>query len=145
MDPAVVAHQLHFGTTVLIDLAALVDQRAVDGGRVVAIGSSAGTRQPALPLASYSLGKAAMEHTVRLLAPELARKRVTVNAVCPTFLPVGMHESVTDQRRIRMEEARIPLGRLCAPDDVISTVEYLLSPEASFVSGECIQLSGGQL
>jgi NAD(P)-dependent dehydrogenase (short-subunit alcohol dehydrogenase family) len=137
--------QIYFGTTILIRLAALLEARAATGGRIVAIGSSAGLRQPSLAMAPYSLGKAALEHTVRLLAPELARKQITINAVCPTFVPVGMHDAIDDPRRLKLEAARVPMGRLCMPEDVVSAVEYLLSPAAGFVSGQSLHVTGGQL
>ena len=110
--------QLSYGTLHLIDLARLLWAHAPpDGGRLVALGSVAGSRRPVLSLGAYSLAKAAMEHTVRLLAGELATKRITVNAVCPSFVPVGMNRQA-DERRQKIEAAQIPLGRLCQPDDV---------------------------
>ena len=115
-----------------------------EGGRFVALGSSFGSRNPLLSLAAYSLGKAALEHTVALLAPELARKRITINSICPTFVPAGMNESVSDTQR-RKEEAQVPMGRLCLPEDIVGIVQYLLSPSAAFVSGQDIGLSGAQL
>ena len=114
------------------------------GGRLVALGSVVGSAKPALTLAAYSLGKAALETTVRLLAPEMARKKVTVNAVCPSFVPLGINKQA-DERQQKLEAARVPLGRLCGAGDVGGAVEYLLSPAASFVSGQILGLSGGQL
>ncbi|HUQ10235.1 MAG TPA: SDR family oxidoreductase, partial [Steroidobacteraceae bacterium] len=96
-----------------------------------------------LAVSTYSLSKAALEQTVKLLAPELARKKITINAVCPSFVPTGMNEQ-SDARARKLEAARVPLGRLCSPEDVVGTVRFLLSPEASFLSGESIVLSGGQ-
>jgi 3-oxoacyl-[acyl-carrier protein] reductase len=141
----VLERQLAFGTTCVIRLARLLFGRAgKDGGRLVALGSVAGTHQPVLSWAGYSLGKAALESTVRLLAPELARKQITANAVCPSFVPAGVHRQAGELQRKR-EAARVPLGRLCQPEDVAGLVRYLLSPEAAFLSGQSIGLSGGQL
>jgi 3-oxoacyl-[acyl-carrier protein] reductase len=141
----VISSQLAFGTTVTVRLARILFKHAhPDGGRFVALGSTAGTFKPYLPLGVYSLGKACLEHTVRLLAPELARKKVTINAVCPSFLPVGINKQVS-QRQVMAESATIPMGRLCSVADVVGTIRYLLSPEASFVSGQILKLTGGQL
>ncbi len=141
----VINSQLAFGTTVTVRLARTLFKHApADGGRFVAIGSTAGTFKPYLPLGVYSLGKACLEHTVRLLAPELARKKVTINAVCPAFLPVGINKQATE-RQMLAESATIPLGRLGSVADVVGTIRYLLSPEASFVSGQVLRLTGGQL
>jgi 3-oxoacyl-[acyl-carrier protein] reductase len=136
--------QMRFGSVHLVRLARLLFARADDrGGRLVAIGSIVGAR-PTLSLAAYSLGKAALESTVRLLAPEMARKKVTVNAVCPSFVPVGINKQA-NERQQKMETAHIPLGRLCTPADLSGAVDYLFSPAASFISGQILGLFGGQL
>lgn len=140
----VVRRQLDFATTHTIALARVLQGKAAEqGGRLVALGSIAGQRKPALSVATYSLSKAALEQTVRLLAPELARRKITINAVCPSFVPTGMNEQ-SDARARKLEAARVPLGRLCSPEDVVATVRFLFSPEAAFLSGESIVLSGGQ-
>ncbi|MBL7222558.1 MAG: SDR family oxidoreductase [Candidatus Brocadiae bacterium] len=141
----VLERQLAFGTSATIRLARLLFSRAGEGGgRFVALSSIVASHKPVLALATYSLGKAALEHTVRLLAPELARRRVTINAVCPSFVPTGMHEQANELQRKR-EAALVPMGRLCEPGDVAGMVRYLLSPAASFVSGQVIGLTGAQL
>ena len=141
----VLASQLAFGTSHTIRLARVLFAHACpDGGRMVALGSIVGSRKPVIALGAYSLGKGALESTVRLLAPELARKRVTINAICPSFVPTGMHEQANELMRKR-EQALVPMGRLCLPDDIAGLVRYLLSPEASFVSGQIIGLTGAQL
>ncbi len=141
----VLERQLRFGGAHLVRLARMLFSRVgEDGGRLVALGSVVGSAKPALTRAAYSLGKAALETTVRLLAPEMARKRVTVNAVCPSFVPLGINKQA-DERQQKLEAARVPLGRLCGAADVAGAVEYLLSPAASFVSGQILGLSGGQL
>jgi NAD(P)-dependent dehydrogenase (short-subunit alcohol dehydrogenase family) len=115
-----------------------------DGGRVVALGSIAGRHKPAFGLGAYSLAKSALEDTVRLLAPEVARKKITINAVCPTFVPAGMNAQA-DDLHVKREAAMIPMGRICETEDIIGAVRYLLSPAASFISGQSIVLSGAQL
>ena len=138
--------QLAFGTSYTIRLARLLAAHADPevGGRLVALGSIFGVRKPTITLAAYSLAKAALEMTIGLLAPEMARKQITVNAICPSFVPTGMNKQA-DDRQLRVATARVPLGRLCGPEDVAGAVRYLLSPEASFVSGQVLGLSGGQL
>jgi beta-ketoacyl ACP reductase len=111
---------------------------------MVVIGSTYGTLKPVMNVAAYSLGKAAMEHAVRLLAPELGSKGISINAVLPSFMPVGMNNART-RHVILTETAKVPLGRLCGPDDVAGTVEYLLSEQGGYVSGQILPLTGGQL
>jgi 3-oxoacyl-[acyl-carrier protein] reductase len=140
-----IEQQLSFGIFRTIELARLLANSGdTDGGRFVVLGSIAGTQKPSLSTAVYSLAKAALDHTVKLLAPELALKKITVNTICPSFLPVGMNVQTTERQRLTAKAA-VPLGRLCEPADVLGAVRYLFSEEASFVTGQSIVLSGGQL
>ena len=144
-DPRLIEQQLAFGTSHVVRLARLLFNLAgSDGGRMVALGSIAGHHKPALALGAYSLAKAALEDTVRLLAPEMARKKITINAVCPTFVSEGM-TAQADELQAKREKALIPMGRICETQDIVSAVRYLLSPAAEFVSGQSIALSGAQL
>jgi NAD(P)-dependent dehydrogenase (short-subunit alcohol dehydrogenase family) len=95
-------------------------------------------------MSAYSLGKAALEHTVRLLAPELARGNITVNLVAPSFVPVGINDSKPG-RVILTESAKVPMGKLCSPEDVIQAVDFFLSPGSAFITGQILPLTGGQL
>lgn len=140
----VLQSQMAFGTTHLVRLARLLFAQVGQGGRLIALGSTAGTSRPLLSRGAYSLGKAALENTVRLLAPELARRQITVNAICPSFVPVGMNRQSNERQR-KIEASQVPLGRLCEPDDVAGMIGYLLSPQASFVSGQILELTGGKL
>jgi NAD(P)-dependent dehydrogenase (short-subunit alcohol dehydrogenase family) len=144
-EDSIIEQQLAFGTLHTIRLARLLFSHAPPGGgRFVALGSAAGSHRPVISLAAYSLGKAALESTVTLLAPELARKQITINSVCPSYVPAGIHEVTTDAQR-RKEASMVPIGRLCLPEDIVGIVQYLLSPVASFVSGQAIGLSGAGL
>jgi 3-oxoacyl-[acyl-carrier protein] reductase len=141
----VIQQQLDFGTLYTIRLARLLFSRAhPEGGRFIALGSSVGSHKPVISLAAYSLGKSALENTVSLLAPELARKHITINAICPSFVPVGIHEGATESQR-RRETAQAPIGRLCMPEDIVGLVRFLMSPVASYVSGQAIGLTGAEL
>jgi len=143
VEEDVLREQLDFGTSVTLRLARFLFARADPaGGRFVAVSSTAGTLKPALSMAP-GVGPC-LESTVRLLAPEMARRSITINALAPSFLPVGINKQA-DERRIRLETASIPMARACAPEDVVGMIRYLLSPEASFVSGQVTALSGAQL
>ena len=144
-DPRLIEQQLAFGTSHVVRLARLLfNLVGSDGGRMVALGSVAGHYKPALGLGAYSLAKSALEDTLRLLAPEVARKKISINAVCPTFVPAGMNVQA-DDLQIKREAALIPMGRICEAEDIVGAVRYLLSPAASFISGQSIVLSGAQL
>jgi NAD(P)-dependent dehydrogenase (short-subunit alcohol dehydrogenase family)/acyl dehydratase len=144
-DSRLIEQQLAFGTSHVVRLARLLFSLVgSDGGRMVALGSVAGHYKPALGLGAYSLAKSALEDTLRLLAPEVARKKISINAVCPTFVPAGMNVQA-DDLHIKREAALIPMGRICETQDIVGAVRYLLSPAASFISGQSIVLSGAQL
>jgi 3-oxoacyl-[acyl-carrier protein] reductase len=144
-DLRLIEQQLAFGTSHVVRLARLLFSLAgADGGRMVALGSAAGHHKPALGLGAYSLAKSALEDTLRLLAPELARKKISINAVCPTFVAAGMNAQIDDQQ-IKREKALVPMGRVCEIEDIAGAVRYLLSPDSSFVSGQSIMLSGAQM
>lgn len=140
-----IQQQLAYGTTHLIELARLLSSRVHDdGGRLIAMGSIYGRQKPMLNLAAYSLAKSALEDVVRLLAPELAAKKITANALCPGVLMVGMNRQA-DERRQKLEAASVPLGRTCQPNDILGVVEWLLSDSAAFISGQNIGVTGAQL
>ena len=144
-DLRLIEQQLAFGSSHVVRLARLLfGLVGSDGGRLVSLGSIAGHHKPALGLGAYSLGKSALEDTVRLLAPELARKKISINCLCPSFVPDGMNAQADDQQ-IKRERALVPMGRTCETEDIVGAVHYLLSPEASFISGQSIVLSGAQL
>ncbi len=144
-DPRLIEQQLAFATSHVVRLARLLFRHAgPEGGRMVALGSAAGRHKPVLGVAAYSLAKSALEDTIRLLAPELARKKICINAVCPTLVPTGMNLQA-DALQQKRETALIPMARMCEAQDVVGAIRYLLSPEASFVSGQSIVLSGAQL
>jgi NAD(P)-dependent dehydrogenase (short-subunit alcohol dehydrogenase family)/acyl dehydratase len=139
-----VGAQVEFGTVGTIRLARFLKSQAAGPSRLVVLGTVAATVKPVLNMAAYSLGKAALEHTVRLLAPELARSDMTINLVAPSFVPVGMNSSKTNKVKLT-ETAKVPMGRLCSPEDVSRAVEFLLSSGAAFVTGQILPLTGGEL
>jgi NAD(P)-dependent dehydrogenase (short-subunit alcohol dehydrogenase family)/acyl dehydratase len=144
-DDEVIQEQVLFGSSRTVALARFLNSHtSPGGGRLIALGSVVGSHKPTIALGAYSLGKAALETTIKLLAPELARKQITINAVCPSFVPVGINKQANERQR-RLQTAMVPMSRLCEPDDIIAAVAYLLSPAASFVSGQILNLTGGQL
>lgn len=142
---AVVQRHVAFGSTVTINLARLLwDTCGPQGGRLIVLGSDAGGRRPQLGMSAYSLGKAALEHTMQLLAGELAAKNITANVVAPNVVPVGMNQNLAERQLLAIK-SQVPLGRLCAPEDIAGSVRFLLSPASSFISGQVLPLTGAQL
>lgn len=144
-DIAAIEEQVRHGTLIPIDLMRLLFGRGTEnGGRFIAIGSTYGSIDPNLHLSAYSLGKACLENCVRLLAPEAARRQITVNAVCPSFMSLGMNHAVAE-RMLLKEKAVVPAGRLCEAADVVAMVKYLMGGGSGFLSGQTLALTGGRL
>lgn len=121
-------------------------------GRIVNIVTRLGFGNPYS--SAYMASKNALWGFTQCLAIELASYGVTVNAVAPGHVGpgTGMEKQFRDKaERLGMSwedfEAQvlktIPLGRWCAPEDVAAAVAYVVSPEASFVTGELINVTGG--
>lgn len=113
-------------------------QRA-HGGAVVNVSSVAGLA-PAPGLGAYGMSKAALIYATRQLALELAPVRV--NAVAPAVVKTRFAAALYEGREEQVASG-YPLGRLGEPADVAGAVAYLLSAEASWVTGHTIVLDGG--
>ncbi len=112
-------------------------------GRLIAVSSTAGNKGYA-KVAPYAAAKHGVMGLVRSLALEVARGPVTVNAICPSFMPLGMNHA-TAERVMLKEKALVPAGRLCGAGDVLAMVKYLMGRDSSFMSGQILALTGGKL
>lgn len=80
----------------------------------------------------------------RTLAKENGSKRITVNAVAPGQINTDMTKNLPEDVK-RMATLLTPVGRMGDPSEVASVVSFLSSDDSSFVTGECISVSGGFL
>ncbi len=112
-----------------------------DGGRVVNIASVAGL-VGFHGQANYAAAKAGVIGLTRVLAKELARRQITVNAIAPGVIQTPMLGEVKPE--VMSEYLKqIPAGRLGKPDDVANAVLFLASEESSYISGQVLPVTGG--
>ena len=111
-------------------------------GRVVNIASIAGKEGNAHQSA-YSASKAAVIALTKSVAKELATTGVLINAVAPTITDTPLLGPAT-QEMLDFMVSRVPMGRMCQPEEVAALVSWLCSEECSFSTGACFDITGGR-
>jgi 3-oxoacyl-[acyl-carrier protein] reductase len=110
-------------------------------GRIVNISSIVGL-SGYRGLSVYGATKASLDGFTRALAREVGSRGITVNSVAPGYLRTEMSHGL-DEDQLQQIVRRTPAGRLGEPEDVLGAVRYLVSPEASFVTGHVFVIDGG--
>ena len=110
-------------------------------GRIVSLGSIAASLG-FFGQANYAAAKAGVEAMTRVLARELAKKRITVNAVAPGVVLTEMGKSIPNKVQKAMME-QIPLERFGEPNDIAHAILFLCSPLAAYITGQTIHVNGG--
>lgn len=93
--------------------------------------------------AHYAASKAAVGALTRVAAQELGPHNITVNSICPGYVLTEMGADTRDPEQIAQWKAKSPLGRLASGQDVANAVGFLVSDEASYITGEALNVSGG--
>ena len=107
-------------------------------GRILTISSGAGTKGLNLGVSPYAAGKGGAISFMRHLALETAREGVTANT-----LAIGLIDNHADPSVTAHMAKSVPVGRLGQPEDIAAACLYLVSEEASWMTGQTIELNGG--
>jgi 3-oxoacyl-[acyl-carrier protein] reductase len=113
-------------------------------GKIVNISSIAGKMGDITSAPGYGPSKAGIDALTKTLARQLAPYGINVNGVAPHAIETEMSAQWSEERR-REIIASIPLGRLGKPEEVAEAVLFLVSDEASFITGEILDVNGGAL
>ncbi|UOG73386.1 SDR family oxidoreductase [Hymenobacter tibetensis] len=113
-----------------------------EGGRIISIGSTGGSRAPFPGIADYVATKAAIAAYTRGWALDLGSKGITVNVIQPGNIDTEMNPATSDFAPA--QAAGTALGRYGRVEEIAATVAFLASAEASYITGATINVDGGQ-
>ena len=110
-------------------------------GRIVNLSSVSG-QMGLFGQANYSSSKAAIIALTKVSAREFARQNITVNAIAPGFIDVGMSKGMSEEVTANFIK-QIPLGRLGEVNEIVDAALFLASPMTSYITGHVLNVNGG--
>ena len=133
----------NFNATVLLQ-SALLGGKKINRDASIVFLSSRTAAVPTIANALYSASKGALQSYAKCLALELAPRQIRVNCICPAMVwtPLILSEGATEEQ-LKEQEALYPLKRYGKPEDIANLAVFLLSDAASWMTGSCIDITGG--
>jgi len=110
-------------------------------GRIVNISSVVGQAGSA-GQANYAASKAGLIGMTKSLAQEMGSRNITVNAIAPGYIDTDMTRALPEDLKQKML-ATVPLARMGKPEDIASAVKFLVSEDASYITGHVLAVNGG--
>jgi NAD(P)-dependent dehydrogenase (short-subunit alcohol dehydrogenase family) len=114
------------------------------GGAIVNVSSGAAKYGSPGEYIDYAASKGAIETFTVGLAKEVAEEGIRVNAVRPGFIYTEMHAKGGEPERVERVKTLVPMQRGGQPEEVAAAIVWLLSPEASYITGTIVDVSGGR-
>lgn len=118
--------------------------RMVNGGAIVNVSSVASRLGAPSEYVDYAASKGAIDTLTIGLSLEVASQNIRVNCVRPGFIYTSMHADGGEPKRVDRVKKLIPLQRGGSPEEVAASIAFLLSNEASFITGTFIDIAGGK-
>ena len=115
------------------------------GGAMINVASIAGQRISFGGTANYSASKAGLLGLTRHAAYELAPDGIRVNAVCPGPTATAFGGAIPSEETKAVRAQKIPLGRMCEPEDIADPILFLAGPAAQMITGVALTVDGGVL
>lgn len=119
-------------------------KRMTEGGAIVNVSSAAARLGSPGEYVDYAASKGAIDTLTVGLSLEVANKNIRVNGVRPGFIYTEMHAAGGEANRVERVKSLIPLKRGGKPEEVAASIAFLLSNEASFITGTFVDVAGGK-
>jgi 3-oxoacyl-[acyl-carrier protein] reductase len=110
-------------------------------GRIVNMASVVG-QAGSVGQANYAASKAGLIGVTKTVAQEMASRGITVNAIAPGYIDTDMTQALPEDVRKKIL-AGVPMGRMGTPQDIANAVKFLVSEDASYITGQVLAVNGG--